>query len=116
MPAGLLGLAFPQRSPPWLLTTAACGGLRSTTDCRPRRALLHLSYSCIPPCGPAILVTQDPTATLAVHCGNVFDVGFSPYQSTRLSRYDASSRAKGLSCNGASSSRHSAARRPRGRS
>ena len=52
--------AFPQRSPPWLLTTAACGGLRSTPDCRPRRALLHLSYSCIPPCGPAILVTQDP--------------------------------------------------------
>src|SRR5437773_6508414 len=51
---------FPQRSPPSLLTTAACGGLRSTPDCRPRRALLHLSYSCIPPCGPAILVTQDP--------------------------------------------------------
>src|SRR4029450_9158682 len=24
---------FPQRSPPWLLTTAACGGLRSTPDC-----------------------------------------------------------------------------------
>jgi len=54
---------FPQRSPPSLLTTAACGGLRSTPDCRPRRALLHLSYSCIPPCGPAILVTQDPTRT-----------------------------------------------------
>src|ERR1700757_2925131 len=49
---------FPQRSPPSLLTTAACGGLRSTPDCRPRRALLHLSYSCVPPCGPAILVTQ----------------------------------------------------------
>src|SRR6202165_5923172 len=49
---------FPQRSPPSLLTTAACGGLRSTPDCRPRRALLHLSYSCAPPCGPAILVTQ----------------------------------------------------------
>src|SRR5664280_3126681 len=63
MPAGLLGLAFPQRSPPWLLTTAACGGLRSTPDCRSRRALLHLSYSCIPPFGPAIFVTQDPTAT-----------------------------------------------------
>jgi hypothetical protein len=31
----------------------------------------------------------DPTATLAVRCGNVFDVGFSPYQSTRLSRYNA---------------------------
>src|SRR6266705_3230704 len=40
--------AFPQRSPPSLLTTAACGGLRSTPDCRPRRALLHLSYSCVP--------------------------------------------------------------------
>src|SRR6202171_1636934 len=49
---------FPQRSPPSLLTTAACGGLRSTPDCRPQRALLHLSYSCAPPCGPAILVTQ----------------------------------------------------------
>jgi hypothetical protein len=30
-----------------------------------------------------------PTETLAVHCGNVFDADFSPYQSTRLSRYDA---------------------------
>src|SRR5229473_3452059 len=39
---------FPQRSPPSLLTTTACGGLRSTPDCRPRRALLHLSYSCAP--------------------------------------------------------------------
>jgi hypothetical protein len=28
----------------------------------------------------------DPTATLAVQCGNGFDVDFSPYQSTRLSR------------------------------
>jgi hypothetical protein len=28
----------------------------------------------------------DPTATFAVHCGNRFDAGFSPYQSTRLSR------------------------------
>jgi hypothetical protein len=25
-------------------------------------------------------------ATLAVHCGNGFDAGFRPYQSTRLSR------------------------------
>ncbi|SRR6266480_562946 len=40
--------AFPQRSRPSLLTTAACGGLRSTPDCRSRRALLHLSYSCAP--------------------------------------------------------------------
>jgi hypothetical protein len=49
---------FPQRSPPSLLTTAACGGLRSTPDCRTRRAFLHLSYSYAPPCGPALLVTQ----------------------------------------------------------
>jgi len=42
-------LTFPQRSPPWLLTTAACGGLRSAPDCRTRRALLHLSYSYAPP-------------------------------------------------------------------
>jgi hypothetical protein len=54
---------FPQRSPPSLLTTAACGGLRSTPDCRPRRALLHLSYSCAWPFGPAMLVTQDPMPT-----------------------------------------------------
>jgi hypothetical protein len=26
----------------------------------------------------------DPTATLAVHCGNGFDVGFRPYQRTHL--------------------------------
>jgi hypothetical protein len=31
-------------------------------------------------------VANDPTATLAVHCGNGLDAGFSPYQSTRLSR------------------------------
>jgi hypothetical protein len=49
---------FPQRSPPSLLTTAARGGLRPAPDCRPRRALLHLSYSCAPPCGRAMLVTQ----------------------------------------------------------
>jgi hypothetical protein len=30
----------------------------------------------------------DPSATLAVHCGNDFDAGFSPYRSTRLSRYN----------------------------
>src|SRR6266536_6499861 len=36
---------FPQRSPPSLLTTAACGGLRSTPDCRPRRAFLRTSIA-----------------------------------------------------------------------
>src|SRR5256885_5389911 len=56
---------FPQRSPPLLLTTAACGGLRSAPDCRPRRTFLHLSYSYATPFGPAILVTQDPKRTRA---------------------------------------------------
>src|SRR5450759_3449748 len=32
------------------------------------------------------LSANDPTATLAVHCGNGFDASFSPYRSTRLSR------------------------------
>src|SRR5215472_1991812 len=55
--------AFPQRSPPRLLTTAAYGGLRSAPDCRTRRVLLHLSYSCASPFGPALLVTQNPRRT-----------------------------------------------------
>src|SRR5438132_10837433 len=55
---------FPQRSPPSLLTTAACGGLRSAPDCRTRRALLHLSYSCAAPVLLALLVTHDPERTL----------------------------------------------------
>jgi hypothetical protein len=46
------------------LTTAACGGLRSTPDCRTRRALLHLSYSCALSCGPTMLVTQPLSGTL----------------------------------------------------
>jgi hypothetical protein len=29
---------------------------------------------------------NDPSATLAVHCGKGFDANFSPYQSTRLRR------------------------------
>jgi hypothetical protein len=33
----------------------------------------------------------DPSATLAVHCGNGFDARFKPYQSTHLSRYNAGS-------------------------
>src|ERR1700724_2726214 len=56
---------FSATSPPLLLTTAACGGLRSIPDCRPRRTSLHLSYSCATPFGPAILVTQDPSRSLA---------------------------------------------------
>src|SRR3979411_112315 len=57
---------FPQRSPPLLLTTAACGGLRSTPDCRPRRTFLHLSHSRATPFGPALLVTQCHNRTHAV--------------------------------------------------
>ena len=57
---------FPQRSPPLLLTTAACGGLRSAPDCRPRRTFLHLSYSYAAPFGPAILVTRGPDRTYAL--------------------------------------------------
>src|SRR5271154_4478696 len=43
-----------------LLAAAACSGLGSAPDCRTRRALLHLSYSCASPFGPATLVTHDP--------------------------------------------------------
>jgi hypothetical protein len=32
------------------------------------------------------LSANDPKRTSAVHCGNDFDAGFSPYQSTHLSR------------------------------
>ncbi len=60
VPAGIIVPAVPQRSPPSLFTTAACGGLGSPPDGRPRRALLHLSYSCAAPFGLAILVTHDP--------------------------------------------------------
>ena len=34
----------------------------------------------------AAFEAYDPSATLAVHCGNGFDAGFSPYQSTRFRR------------------------------
>jgi hypothetical protein len=37
------------------------------------------------------LSANDPERTLAVRCGNGFDARFSPYQSARLSRKDASS-------------------------
>jgi hypothetical protein len=32
---------------------------------------------------------NDPSPTLAVHCGIGFDADFSPYQSTRSGRYNA---------------------------
>src|SRR3989440_7919473 len=56
---------FPQRSQPSLLTTAACGGLRPAPDCRPRRALLHLSYSSAPSYSDGAFVTHAPQRTFA---------------------------------------------------
>src|SRR5260370_42679988 len=41
-------------------TTAARGGLRPAPDCRPRRALLHLSYSSAPLHADGTFVTHDP--------------------------------------------------------
>ena len=60
VPVGVIAPTFPRRSRPWLLTKAARGGLGSAPDRRTRRARLHLRYSCAPPFGPAVLVTQDP--------------------------------------------------------
>src|ERR1700740_3368532 len=55
--------AFPQRSQPSLLTTAARGGLKPAPDCRPRRALLHLSYSSAPSYADGAFVTHAPKPT-----------------------------------------------------
>src|SRR5215467_1026079 len=60
LPARIIVPAFPQRSPPRHLIAAACGGLRSAPDCRTRRALLHLSYSCAPPILTSVLVSHNP--------------------------------------------------------
>jgi hypothetical protein len=56
------------------LTTAACGGLRSTPDCRSRRALLHLSYSYASPYGPAILVTHGQERTHALQQTTLYSI------------------------------------------
>ena len=64
--------AFPQRSPPRLLTAAACGGLRSAPDRRSRRVLLHLSYSCAPPCTHGDARDTRPTADLRAEETTVF--------------------------------------------
>jgi hypothetical protein len=39
-----------------------------------------------PPTEKDFFNSIDPAATLAMHCGNVFDVGSSPYQNASLSR------------------------------
>ena len=87
LPPGLLSRLDWQRSPPRLLTPAACSGLGSAPDCRTRRALLHLSYSCASPFGPATLVTHDPQRSSARISCRSGKAGCSPYQNTRLSRY-----------------------------
>jgi hypothetical protein len=46
------------------LTTAARGGLRPAPDCRPQRALLHLSYSSAPFYADGAFVTHDPKRTV----------------------------------------------------
>src|SRR5262249_35494860 len=51
-------------TPPSLLTTAACGGLRPAPDYRSRRALLHLSYSSAPAYSDGASVTHAPNQTL----------------------------------------------------
>src|ERR1700732_1978870 len=75
-----------QRSPPSLLTTAACGGLRSTPHCRPRRAFLHLSYSYAAPCGPALLVTQCHFQTHAVQQQHPYSITSSARPSSVIGK------------------------------
>jgi hypothetical protein len=63
------------------LRRSACGIVSKYFD---RRALLHLSYSCAPPYGRAMLVTQDPSRTLADHSccytfGSVFRMASGGY-------------------------------------
>jgi hypothetical protein len=109
--------AFPQRSPPRLLTAAACGGLESAPDRRSRRVLLHLSYSCAPPALTAMLVTHDPQRTSAALVSG-YQL-YSPISADYLPpiRYPAIRPwLTGIECNlinrdAASSSRSSAARR-----
>src|SRR5271155_1980752 len=51
---------FPQRSPPRLLTDAACGGLKPAPDGRLRRTYLHLSHSSAPSCVGAFVAHSRP--------------------------------------------------------
>src|SRR6516164_11188268 len=115
---------FPQRSPPSLLTTAACGSLRSAPDCRTRRALLHLPYSCALPCGRAMLVTQDPKADmrrpLLLRCTGLIcytwpvisGLGLRPHEATRV--HNPSSGRLATRGARAAARAHAAHRRPHG--
>ena len=67
------------------LAAAACSGLGSAPDCRTRRALLHLSYSCASPFGPATLVTHDPDRTLGIAQRTMSKVVSGQFRSHRSS-------------------------------
>jgi hypothetical protein len=43
-----------------ILLSCSPDAMRSAPDCRSRRAILHLSYSCAAPCGPALLRDTRP--------------------------------------------------------
>ena len=58
----------PQRQAAFFGPTVANGALRTWLDLR------------LAP------VAIEPTAALALQCGNALDAGFNPYQSTRMSR------------------------------
>jgi hypothetical protein len=63
------------------IDTAAADSLKALDPKRPiREADIEMRWS------PEGSVANDPNATLAVRCDNGFDVVFSPYQTTRLSR------------------------------
>jgi hypothetical protein len=75
--------AFPQRSPPWYLATAACGGLRSAHDCQPRRALLHHSHSWAPPIRRRrFRVTRHIAVATIAHPASAASLGVSGHNAT----------------------------------
>src|SRR5438552_7716183 len=57
-PDGMLSRLLLQRSPPSLLTIAACSGLRPAPDCRPRGANPHLLDSSTSPFFGDVFVTH----------------------------------------------------------
>ncbi len=58
LPDGMLSRLLLQRSPPSLLTIAACSGLRPAPDCRPRGANPHLLDSSTSPFFGDVFVTH----------------------------------------------------------
>src|SRR5262249_50313430 len=99
MPAGNIVPALPQRSPPSLLTTAACGGLKSAPDCRSRRALLHLSYSYAPSYSDGTRDTRPMSDIRIASVHECYD-GFCSFQlikPCRIAEATACARSRALS-------------------